>query len=1054
MKLVQTAIKHPISVSVGVILLVMFGLLALFAVPVQLIPDVDRPMITVRTTWQGASPQEIEQEVIQRQEKELKSVEGLLRMTSESVYGQGGITLEFPVGTDVDTALVRVNNKLQQVPRYPANADKPILISASENAPPIAWMVLLPKRAGAPEVPQQRTFMEERVLPLIERVPGVASSTLYGGQATEMQVVLDPKAVAAHSLTMDRIRQALLGDNVNVSAGGLDEGRRRYQVRTQSQFLEPAQVDDTVVAYEAGAPVFIKDLGRTQIGYAKPEAMVMHFGQPSLAFNAVRETGTNVLEVMAGLKRAIANINREVLDALGLMVLLVYDETEYIYQAIDLVRDNIYVGGGLAIMVLLIFLRSISATFIVALSIPVSLIGTFIMMSAFGRNINVISLAGLAFASGMVVDNSIVVLENIFRLRQKGLSRPEAAYQGAVQVWGAVLASTLTTVAVFLPVLRVKQEAGQLFADIAIAVSFSVLLSLVVSITVIPCLAARIVGGGGGPQAGGSKWRGWQRPLLAFGEGVRAFISHSVYRLAGSAPAALSVVLLMTALALGMAWFLAPKAEYLPTGNRNLVLGIMLPPPGYNVPELTKIGEQITNEWRGHWGPDPYQNAGAKQEPAFRAFFYVGWGAQVFMGLATWDDARARELIPIMRRTLAQIPGMIPIVQQTSLFQRGAAQGRTIDLDLSGPDLERLVRLGGRLFGQIQQLIPGSQIRPIPGLDLGQPELRFIPDRVRAAAVGLNASQIGFNLDVLVEGAKIDEVRREGYNIDLKLLAQPQSVSETQDLGRMQINTPDGRLVTLASVAPPQLVGGPTQINHIERQRAVTLRIYPPENLPLQEAMERLQDKVVAPLIKSGEMAPPYGIGLSGTADDLTKTRQALQGNFLLALAITFLLMAALFESFLYPLVIMFSVPLAAAGGFLGLWVVNRTIAYQPLDVLTMLGFIILIGIVVNNAILIVHRTLQGMREEGQEARAAISEAVSLRTRPIFMSALTSVFAMLPLVLFPGAGSELYRGLGSVVVGGLLISTVFTLFLVPSLLALVLAARSRVSAWLGREFNP
>ncbi len=1057
MKLVSAAIKFPISVTVGVILLVMFGLLALFAVPVQLIPDVDRPTITVRTNWPGASPQEIEREIIQRQEKELKSVEGLLRMTSESVNNRGTITLEFPVGTDMDTALVRVNNKLQQVPRYPANADKPILISASENAPPIAWMVITKKNPDSPDPENLRTVITERMLPMVERVPGVASSTLYGGRDTEMQALVDPKAVAAYSLTMEQIRRALVAENTDVSAGGMDEGRRRYQVRTKSQFNNPADIEEAVVAYDKGAPVFFRDIGRARLGYAPAFAKVLHYGHPTLVFNAVRETGTNVLEVMAALKQAFKNINQELLAELGLEIHQAYDETEYIHQAIDLVRNNIYIGGGLAICVLLIFLRSISATFIVALAIPISLIGTFIMMSLFGRNINVISLAGLAFASGMVVDNAIVVLENIFRRRQEGESRMDAAYNGTVQVWGAILASTLTTVAVFLPVLRVKQEAGQLFADIAIAVSFAVLLSLVVSITVIPSLAARIVGGARkdrGEDGETKSRRSLSNPLTAFGSGVRKLIGFTVYKISSSAVASLGVVLLMTSLALGMAWFLAPKAEYLPTGNRNLVLGIMLPPPGYNVAELTKVGDQIAKEWSGHWGPDPYKREGFKERPGFKTFFYVGWGAQVFMGVAAWDESRVRELIPIMARTLAGIPGMIPIVQQTSLFQRGVSSGRTIDLDLTGPDLERLVALGGRLFGQIQGLLPDSQIRPIPGLDLGQPELRFTPDRVRAAAVGMNASSIGFNLDVLVEGAKIDEMRREGYNIDLKLMADPESVGQTQDLGRMEVNTPDGRLVTLASVAPPKLVGGPTQINHIERQRAVTLRIYPPRTLALQEAMETLETQVVKPLLASGEVAPPFGITLSGTADDLTQTREALQGNFLLALAITFLLMAALFESFLYPLVIMFSVPLAAAGGFLGLWAVNATLSHQPLDVLTMLGFIILIGIVVNNAILIVHQTLRGLRNRGLEPREAIRAAVQMRTRPIFMSALTSVFAMLPLVLFPGAGSELYRGLGSVVVGGLLVSTVFTLFLVPSLLSLVLSARRRLSQMAGREFKP
>ncbi len=1036
MKLVSLSIRHPVSVAVGVILLVMFGILALLAVPVQLTPDVDRPTITVRTTWLGASPQEIEREIVERQEKELKSLEGLVRMTSESITGQGKVILEFRVGTDTAEALLRVSNKLQQVPRYPANADKPVLISASDQAAAIAWMVILPTGPQAPHIPTMRTFIKERVLPLIERVPGIAASNLYAGKDTEMQVVVDPRAVAAHRLSMRQVAQALVAENRDYSAGGLDEGKRRYQVRSQSRFTRPEQVDRTVVAYRDGAPVRISDLGRTRLGRSPPQAVVLHYGRPTMALNAIRETGTNVLEVMAGLKKALARINRQVLADLHLKIQQVYDETEYIVQAIDLVKNNIYLGGALAIVVLLVFLRSLSATFIVALAIPISLVGTFIMMSLFGRNLNVISLAGLAFASGMVVDAAIVVLENIHRRRQEGEAAPEAAYQGTVQVWGAILASTVTTVAVFLPVLRVQEEAGQLFADIAIAVSFAVIISLVVSVTVIPSLAARLMARGG-PARG--KPRGSR--LAGAGAAVRDFIVNTVYGLTGSLTARLAVVVLLTAASLAMAWFLAPKAEYLPTGNRNLVLGILLPPPGYNVEETRKIGRRLTRAWRDHWGPDPYRRGGAKAQPAFKTFFYVGWGTQIFMGISAWDQGRVRELIPIMRRGLAGIPGMIPIVQQTSLFEKGLGRGRSIDLDLTGPDLTRLVSLGGELFGRVRRLLPGAQVRPIPGLELSRPELRFVPDRVRAAAVGLTARDVGFNLDVLVEGAKIDEVNQGGYNIDLKLMASPGQFRHTQDLGRAQINTPQGGLVALEQVARPRLVGAPTQINHIERQRAITLRVYPPEQMPLQEAMDRLRRGILEPLRASGRLSPPYQARLAGTADDLTRTYQALRGNFLLALAITFLLMAALFESFLYPLVIMFSVPLAAAGGFLGLWLVNHTIAYQPLDILTMLGFIILVGIVVNNAILIVDQALKSIRQEELDPRRAVARAVRLRVRPIFMSTFTSIFGMMPLIILPGAGSELYRGLGSVVLGGLLVSTIFTLFLVPSLLSLVLDAR-------------
>jgi HAE1 family hydrophobic/amphiphilic exporter-1 len=641
----------------------------------------------------------------------------------------------------------------------------------------------------------------------------------------------------------------------------------------------------------------------------------------------------------------------------------------------------------------------------------------------------------------MVVDNSIVVLENIYRHRQMGEAKSAAALLGTSEVWGAILASTLTTVAVFLPVIFVQEEAGQLFRDIAIAISFAVLWSLVVSATVIPSLASRIVGGAH-PDEGHPPGRkrglkglfGISSLAGRFNDGVSAF----VYWVCGRVSTRLSVVCLLTGLALGMAWFLAPKSEYLPEGNRNLVLGIVIPPPGYSVDEFEKIGRFVEGEVRKYWeaGPD-----GTMDGPPLENFFFVARGQRVFMGARTLDPLRAREAIPILKRTLKKVPGIFAIVRQTSLFARGVGEGRTIDVDISGPELARLVELGGRVFGQIMALIPGSQLRPIPSLDLGNPEIRIVPDRDRAARVGLTAQEIGVNVDALLDGIKVGEVRRFGNKIDLTLMGHLDTIKRIEDFQNLQLNTGIGKRVTLGSVADVRLLAGPSQINHVERLRSVTIQVIPPDQIPLEQAMEIIRGKVVEPLEKSGELERPYAISLSGTADDLTRTRKALQGNFLLALVITFFLMAALFESFLYPLVIMFSVPLAAAGGFLGLFLMNRFINYQPLDVLTMLGFVILIGVVVNNAILIVHQALNFMRDKGMAPREGIRESVRTRTRPIFMSAFTSVMAMLPLVIFPGAGSELYRGLGSVITGGLILSTIFTLFLVPSLFSLVLDAR-------------
>jgi HAE1 family hydrophobic/amphiphilic exporter-1 len=490
-----------------------------------------------------------------------------------------------------------------------------------------------------------------------------------------------------------------------------------------------------------------------------------------------------------------------------------------------------------------------------------------------------------------------------------------------------------------------------------------------------------------------------------------------------------------------MAWFLAPKAEYLPEGNRNLILGIVIPPPGYSMDEFESMGQTVEKDLSRFWDGDPGEDL---ECPRISNFFYVAFGQRVFMGAAAEDPLCARDLIPTLRQTLQKVPGVIAVVKQTSLFARGVGAGRTIDVDITGPDLPRLVALGQRIFGETMKRIPEAQLRPIPSLDLGNPEIRILPDRDRAAQVGLTAQEIGNYVDALLDGFKVGEVRRLGNKIDLVLMGEEDTIRRTQDFLDLQVNTPDGNLVTLSSVADVRLVAGPTQINHIERQRAITIQVTPPQRMPLQSAMDIIENQILEPLVASGELVRPYAVELSGTADDLTRTRLALQGNFILALVITFLLLSSLFESFMYPFVIMFSVPLAAAGGFLGLFLINQFdyFGYQPLDVLTMLGFVILIGIVVNNAILLVHQALNFMRDGGLAPREAIRESVRTRIRPIFMSTFTSVMGMLPLVLFPGAGSELYRGLGSVITGGLIVSTVFTLFLVPSLFSLVIDGKA------------
>ena len=1052
--LTQHAIKNPVTVTVGVFFILLFGFIALLRIPVQLTPELQEVEIRVETIWPGASPQEVEREIVEEQEEQLKSVEGLVEMKSENYRGRGRVILKFQTGTDKDTALLKVSNKLNQVPQYPTNADEPVIKATGEESDSIAFFVFRKTQGNPRDVVFEKKFIEDNVKPRLERIPGVAAVNVYGGREEEMQVIVDPNALASRNVTIPEIIRALDMENRNVSAGDLDEGKRRYVVRTVGQYRTPKDIENVIIRQVNGAPVYVQDVARIEFGHKKSEAVIYQKGNPAIVMNAIREVGANILTVMEEIKKEIKALNRSLLPSRNLHLDQVYDETEYIYSAIDLVKQNIFIGGSLAILVLLLFLRSGTSTLIVATAIPISIIGTFVMMALLGRSINVISLAGMAFAVGMVVDSSIVVLENIYRHMQMGESRLVAAYNGTVEVWGAILASTLTTIAVFLPVIFVREEAGQLFRDIAVAVSCSVALSLIVSITVIPTLAARILRvpkallteeGKAGSISSFSIYNllGFASITRAFSRGIAAFFPW-VYR---SISLRCALVVVMTGLSLSMAWFLIPKTEYLPQGNQNFLFGFLLTPPGYNVEEFNRIAQKIEVDLAPYWNAEPGdEKAVGLQGPPIRTFFFVSWLQQAFMGLTSKVPERVRELLPVVYRSLAKIPGLIAVVTQASLFER-VGQGRSIDIEILGPDLTRLVTLGQEIFGQIMGALPGSQARPIPSLDLGSPEIQVIPDRVRMASLGVKTSELGIVVDALMDGTKASDYWHDGTEIDLTLMGKDEYARRSQDLKDLLIHTPRGETVTLGSLADILLVTGPSQINHIERKRSIVIRVSPPEEMPLETALERIEEQIVQPIRDRGELGDSYEIRLAGTADKLSLTRKALQWNFLLALVITFLLMASLFESFLYPMVIMFSVPLAAAGGFLGLFAVNRLIAFQPLDVLTMLGFIILIGIVVNNAILIVHQSLNHMRE-GMGSRDAIHQSIQKRVRPIFMSTTTSIFGMMPLVVLPGAGSELYRGLGSVVIGGLAVSTVFTLFLVPTLFSLVLdVKRAIVRLW-------
>ena len=1042
MNLINNAISRPIAVVAAVLLVVLFGLVALNTIPIQLAPDVNRPVITITTDWFGAAPAEVEREIINRQEEQLASIEGLRSITGRSEQGRGRITLEFRVGTNMDRALLLVANRLDRVSRYPDEVDQPTLDTAGSDDNAIAWFVVNQLEDSEQPIHEFGDFVTDIIKERIERVPGVGRVNVFGGSEREIHIIVDPNALARYQLTVGNLADALQSANISLGAGDIDEGKRRYVVRTEGELNHPDIIREVLLRGHndgGGGRVTIGNIAEVRFGYQEPGATIRFMGRPSIAFNAARQTGANVIEIMAGIREAVDELNQSAVPAAGLRLRQVYDETVYINSAIALVQQNIWVGGTLAALILLLFLRSFRATLVISLAIPVSVVGAFVAMAALGRSINVISLAGLAFAVGMVVDAAIVVLENIYRHKESGHPNAKAAFLGAQQVWGAVLVSALTTVMVFIPILVMQLEAGQLFRDIAVAISVAVVLSLLVSITVIPALSARLLRSG---RTGDAQHAQPMRlPIIdPIAHRLANFFNRFTAEVVRSKKLAFTITAAITVVASLAAWQFLPKLEYLPEGNRNLLFGVVIPPPGYNLDTTTKIAEGIEQEIRHLWARDEQDIAGPDEPPKISRFFYVATRAQTFLGAVAVTPQRVAELKPILSKPVFREPGTFGFITQPSIFGRGIGGGRKIDLDIAGPDLDVVLQVANRAFGKIVDLFPreqGHEWRPRPGLELGAPEVRVIPHRLHLSDSGITARELARTIDAFNDGLRATQSTVDGKLIDIVLKGHSGSVDRTQGIGSLPIVTPDGRVIPASSVADILLTAGPTEIRHRERFRTITLEVRPNQTLPLESAIDSIREQVIATLHAEG-LPPGIKLRISGTADKLVETSNAMAINLGLSLIIVFLVMAVLFESFVYPLIIMLSVPVAAAGGVAGLAVLNLY-TYQALDMLTMLGFVILIGIVVNNAILLVHQTLHQIRIEHLPADEAIRHATKNRIRPIFMSTLTSVFGMLPLVLFPGAGSELYRGLGSVVVGGLSLSAVITLLIVPPMMSLLVA---------------
>lgn len=1040
--MIRASIGNPYAVFVGVLILVIFSLLAYYQIPVQLKPEVEPLVYTVSTIYPGAGALEVEDQITTKLEKELAALNDLREVTSSSSEGMSSISLTFNDSADQSRTLLDIIQAVERVPGLPEGAEKSTItkgLFAGANA--VMWVAV----AGEASIDEKFDLIDQTVQPALLRLPGVGGVLVFGGDERRIIVEPDPARLAAHNVGIAELASALGKENRDARGGLLDEGERAYNVRVSGKFQSLEDVANTVLRYGPGGGITVGDVANIKDGRKRKESYVKNNGEPSIACGVLRQSGANTVTTIKAVKKALDGFNRR-FEAQGVKVRFeeAYSELGYVEEGIDLVKHDLFIGALLAGVVLMLFLRAGRPVLITIVSIPISLVSVFLVLAAMDRTINIIALAGLAFSVGLVVDDAIVALENIDRHLKEHKKPPrQAALEGVEEVWSAILSSTLVRVAVFIPIVLNMTEAGLLFKDIAIAIVTSLLVSLLVTLTVVPSFAALLLRAESSRLRLAERHPGLHRLLSTvelewLGQWVQGAYERftawaTVGRGAGHNLGRLALLAAVFLFFLGSLAFL-PSASYLPNGTQGFIFCIAQPAPGLR---SAVVSEALA----------PLEQA-ALGDPRTERIFSVASPFFNGVGVRVRDAAQnPRDLMEMTQILggagfgLAGFKYVFPF--QRSIFQ---TQDKQFTLEVTGPDLGQLNQIAGQLQGALlarQDIIAPLGFGAVrSSYEEGAPELRVRLDPLKARQLGLFVSDVALVVESLVAGRQVSTYTEAGREYDLDLQADPALVKDRAALGAALIPTPGGN-VRLDEIAAISEATGPTSIRHFNRERSIQLTVNTRPDVPTQTALNLTESQVVKPLLAS--LPPGYGIVFGEAADKLRDTFQSLIFQGLLAVVIIYLLLVALFRSFYYPFVVLITIPLAWSGSFLAISLAFRlTRSVVQFDVLGMLGLIILSGIVAANAILIIAQMLN-FEKEGLGPNEALRQSAATRLRPIMMTVLTAIFGMLPLALGQGAGSELYRSLGIVLVGGLISSTVFTLLVVPTLMSLVndIAGRRR-----------
>jgi len=1013
MWLADTSVKRPVFATMVIMALVVLGVVSYPEIGVDLFPKVDFPIVTISTHLKGASPEVIDVDITDKIEGAVNTINGVKSITSSSTEGDSRVTVEFVLERNIDLAVQDVREKVALIRnKLPDDIEEPRIAKVDPDATAVMWLNL----SGQKTVRELSTYVDEVLKEQLQRINGVGDIQLGGLRLRQVRVWLDAGKLRAYGLTANDVMGALQRQNVELPGGRIESLSKEYTVKVKGEFLNVPDFNDLVIAYDKGAPVRLRDIGKAEDGMEERRDIVRFNGIPAVGMGVQKQSGTNTVAVVNAVKAEIEKINKTLPPGMTLNIAI--DQSTFIRRSITEVQKHLILGGLFAILAVFVFLRNVRTTVISALALPISIISTFALIRAFGFTFNNMTMLALTLSVGLLIDDAIIVIENIYRHVEEGMAPREAATFATSEIGLAVMATTFAIVAIFLPVAFMKGIIGRFFLQFALTVVFSVLVSLLVSFTLTPMLASiflkrialRRENTAGAPvyvkpSHRPAEW--FEREYKKLEEGYRHVLSFSLNHR--------GFMLIGALVIFGGSLYLTKYMgkELVPPEDQGQFIVRLEAPIDYSLEkadELFRPAEQIL-----------------RQMPEVRAVFYrLGIGGSINRAIMMTSlipkSERKKSQMDLkkeIRQKLSRFPGLKVSAEDFSMIGGGQRQV-PIQYSVRGPDLMAIQAYAKQIAGNFSK-IPGI-VDVDTSLEMGKPELKIYIDRDKAADLGVDVSTIAEAINLLISGETDvtkykDESRGKRY--DLRIRLNPEERRNPDDLSRLYVRSKEGRLIELRNLVRIREGGGPSVINRVDRQRAITL-FASLEGIPLGQAIEDLNG--IAGKILPSDYLPKY----RGQADTMKESFGYLMFAIILGVIMAYMVLAAQFESFVHPFTVLLAMPLSFIGAFGALLLTGQT-----LSIFTFIGLILLMGLVKKNAILLVDYT-NVLRARGLSRREAILQAGPVRLRPILMTTFAMVFGMLPVAFGVGEGAETRSPMGIAVIGGLLTSLFLTLVVVPA----------------------